>query len=347
MPSSEPSNVQSIVTQILPPLDRRWRIGVVGPGALGCLFAGLLALAGHDVRVLGRRREQAEAIDRDGILVERDGEERRASVRASTDPASLGPVDLAIVLVKATDTAAAAPSLPALLADGAPALSLQNGLGNVEALTAVLGADRVLGGVSSQGATLLGTGHIRHAGFGPTALAEARGGLTGRAETIAALLDQAGLNARAHPDPSPLIWGKLIANAAINPLGALLSCQNGHTVDRPTARRLFFGLADEASAVARALGVRLPFDDPAAHAESVARVTYGNRNSMLQDVAAGRRTEIDAINGAIARLGAEHGVSTPLNATVADLIRALEAGYLTTPEPALQPEPVPMPDSIR
>jgi 2-dehydropantoate 2-reductase len=311
----------------LPPLDQPWRIGVVGPGALGCLFAGLLALVGHDIRLLGRRAEQADLISRDGLFVERDGVTRQAAVRAGTDPARLGPVDLAIVLVKAMDTAAAARALPALLGHDAPALSLQNGLGNVDALTTVLGPGRVLGGVSSQGATLLGAGRIRHAGFGPTSLAEAAGGLTPRAETIAALLDRAGLPARAYPDPAPLIWGKLVANAAINPLGALLRCQNGETVDRPDAQALFHGLAREAGAVAAALGVTLPFADPAAHAESIARVTNGNRNSMLQDVEAGRRTEIDAINGAVAQLGAVHGVLTPINATMASLIRALEQGY--------------------
>src|SRR4051812_31388149 len=95
--------------------DQPWRIAVVGPGALGCLFAGLLASAGHDVGVLGRRPEQAEALERDGIVVGRDGSKRRARVRAATDPARLGPVDLAIVLVKSTDTARAAESVPALL----------------------------------------------------------------------------------------------------------------------------------------------------------------------------------------------------------------------------------------
>ena len=315
----------------LPPVDRPWRIGVVGPGALGCLFAGLLAQAGHDVRLLGRRQTQTDALSRDGVVVERDGEARRAAVQASTDPAAIGPVDLAIVLVKATDTADAATSLPALLGPDAPALSLQNGLGNVEALTAVLGTERVLGGVSSQGATTLGVGHVRHAGFGPTSLAEASGVLTERAETIASVLDGAGLNARAYADPGPLIWGKLIANAAINPLGALLRCQNGQTHERPASRELFVGLAREAGQVASALGVTLPFDDPAEHAANIARLTSGNRNSMLQDVENGRRTEIGAINGAVARLGAEHGVPTPLNATIATLIRALEEGYLETP----------------
>jgi 2-dehydropantoate 2-reductase len=177
--------------------NRPWRIVVVGPGALGCLFAGQLAQAGHDVGLLGRRQEQAEALTRDGITIERDGIAHRASVRADTDPAKLGPADLAIVLVKATDTVEAAQSLPALLGPDGVAVSLQNGLGNVEALTAVLGAERVLGGVTSQGATLLGPGHIRHAGFGVTTLAEAVRGLGQRAESIANLLNEAGFETRA------------------------------------------------------------------------------------------------------------------------------------------------------
>lgn len=307
------------------------RIAVVGPGALGCLFGGLLSLAGHDVRMLSRRPEQAGHIAGEGLVIEREGVKRRAAVRADTDPVRLGPVDLAIVLVKATDTAAAAPTLPALLADNGVALSLQNGLGNVEALTAVLGTERVLGGVTSQGATLLGPGHVRRAGFGPTALAEAAGGHSERARSIAALLDAAGVETRAAEATAPLVWGKLIANAAINPLGALLRCQNGVLVERPSSTPLFDGLAAEAGAVARALGVELPYADPVEHARSVARVTYANRNSMLQDVEAGRRTEVDAINGAIARLGAEVGVPTPLNATMAALIHALEDGYGARP----------------
>ncbi|MDP8922492.1 MAG: 2-dehydropantoate 2-reductase, partial [Chloroflexota bacterium] len=151
------------------------------------------------------------------------------------------------------------------------------------------------------------------------------------AEAIAALLDAAGIPARAAEAVEPLIWGKLIANAAINPLGALLRCPNGVLVEHPSSAPLFDGLAAEAGAVARALGVDLPFADPVEHARSVARVTYANRNSMLQDVEAGRRTEVEAINGAVARLGGEVGVPTPLNATLAALVRAIEEGYDARP----------------
>ena len=299
------------------------RIGIVGPGALGCLFGGLLRLAGHDVRLLARRAEQAEQIAREGLAVERDGAERRAMVHAGTDPARLGPVDLAIVLVKATDTAAAAAALPDLLAPDGAALSLQNGLGNVERLAEALGPERVLGGVTAQGATLLGTGRVRHAGGGPTALAEAVGGRSARAVAIAALLEAAGIPTRAADAVAPLVWGKLVASVGINPLGALLRCPNGELVRRPDADRLLVGLAEEAALVARAAGVALPFEDPAEHVRSIARATAANRNSMLQDVEAGRRTEVDAINGAVVELGERLGVPTPLNRAMALLIRAL------------------------
>jgi 2-dehydropantoate 2-reductase len=308
------------------------RVAIVGPGALGCLFGGLLALAGNDVRLLARRADQAESLRRDGVTIERDGAVRHAEVDAGTDPTRLGPVDLAIVLVKAGDTTAAATALPALLAPDGAALSLQNGLGNVERLVDVLGTERVLGGVTAQGATLLATGRVRHAGFGPSVLAEAAGLPAGdapsdRARTIAGRLDAAGIPAQAGDAVGPLVWGKLVANVGINPLGALLGCSNGALVEGGETNELLAGLADEAAAVARAAGIALPFDDPAEHVRRVALQTAANRNSMLQDIEAKRPTEIGALNEAVATLGARLGVPTPLNQTMALLIRALVGTY--------------------
>lgn len=305
---------------------RRWRVAIVGPGALGTLFGGLLAGAGHHVAMLARRPEHADQLAGYGLTVERDGSARRADVRADTDPGRLGPVDLAIVLVKATDTAAAARVLPSLLGASGAALTLQNGLGNVERLAEALGAERVLGGVTAQGATLLGTGRVRHAGFGPTALAEATGGRSARSEAIARLLDEAGIPTRVADAVAPLVWGKLVANAAINSLGTLLRCSNGELVERAASDELFGDLAREVGAVAQAAGIELPFPDPAEHARATARATAANRNSMLQDVEAGRKTEIDFINGAVATLGTRLGVPTPLNGAMTLLIRAMEQG---------------------
>ena len=304
-------------------LDDRLRIGIIGPGAMGCLFGSLLALNGHEVWMLCRRADLAELLERQGIVLERDGVERRASVRATAEPREAAPLDLAIVLVKSHATRAAARSLLPALGGISWVLTLQNGLGNAEALAEVLGRDRLLAGVTAQGATLLGPGHVRHAGFGPNHITDLVGGITDRARWAAELLTAAGLPAEPAADLAPLVWAKLIANTAINPLSALTGHRNGELPASPLGR-LFDDLAEETAAVARALGVRLPFEDGAAHAREVARVTAINRSSMLQDVEAGRPTEIGAMNEAVVLEGARLGVATPLNRAVSALVRDLE-----------------------
>jgi len=312
-------------------VDARLRVGVIGPGAMGCLFGGLLALAGHEVWMLCRRTDQAGLLERQGVVVERDGVERRAAVRARADPRQAAPLDFALVLVKSHATTAAARTLLPALGPISWVLTLQNGLGNAEALAAVLGRERLLAGVTAQGATLLGPGRVRHAGFGPNAVTDvssssrqaAAGGATERARWAAEVLSSAGLPTEVADDLAPLVWGKLVANSAINPLTALTGRSNGELLDAPVGL-LFDDLAHETAAVAEAAGVRLSFDDAAAHARAVARATAANRSSMLQDVELGRPTEIGALNEAVAAEGARLGVPTPLNRAISALIRDLE-----------------------
>ena len=305
-------------------LDERLRIGIIGPGAMGCLFGGLLALAGHEVWLLCRQPELADWLARDGLTIERDGVERWARVHATAEPRTAAPLDLALVLVKSHSTASAARTLLPALGGVTWVLTLQNGLGNVEALAEVLGRERLLAGVSSQGATLLGPGRVRHAGFGPNAITDLLGGATDRARWTADLLTAAGLETDVADDLAPLVWGKLVGNTAINPLSALTGRRNGELLDAPVAP-LFDELARETAAVAAAAGVRLPFEDGAEHARAVARATAANRSSMLQDVEQGRRTEIGALNDAVAAEGTRLGVPTPLNRAMTALIRDLEA----------------------
>lgn len=321
-------------------LDERLRVGVIGPGAMGCLFGGLLALAGHEVWMLCRRPDQAELIEREGLIVEREGVERRAAVRATAAPRQAASLDFALVLVKAYATTAAARALLPALGPISWVLTLQNGLGNAEALATVLGRERLLAGVSAQGATLLGPGRVRHAGFGPNSVTdlsagsgEARAvssrqtpasGATERARRAAEVLSAAGLPTEVADDLAPLVWGKLVANSAINPLTALTGRRNGELLDAAVVP-LVDDLARETAAVAEAAGVRLPFDDPAAHARAVARATAANRSSMLQDVELRRRTEIGALNEAVEAEGARLGVPTPLNRAISILIRDREA----------------------
>jgi 2-dehydropantoate 2-reductase len=205
---------------------------------------------------------------------------------------------------------------------------LQNGLNNRAALRAVLGEQRVALGVTSQGATVIAPGIVRHAGHGPTYLG--RDPLLGPAQTarlaeVADLFNRAGLETHLVDDTDALVWGKLAVNAAINPLTALLRVPNGFLVEHETLVGVMRGVAGEVAAVAAAQGIVLP-DDPGERAIGVARATAANRSSMLQDVLRGAPTEIETICGAVARVGDQVGVATPLNGWLSRLVHRLEAG---------------------
>jgi 2-dehydropantoate 2-reductase len=298
------------------------RVAIVGAGAMGGVVGFYLAAA-TDVVLVDPWAEHVAAITARGLTCERDGVERTRAVRAVSDPADAGPCDAALVLVKGRQTPWAAAACGSLLAPGGVAYTLQNGVGNLEALAAALGQGRAGQGVTALGGTLLGPGRVRHAGMGETVLSAAPD--RERAEALAALFTAAGLPASVGDDVEALVWGKLVVNAGINALTALLRVPNGVLADEPAARALLRQAAAEAAAVAAARGVRLPYGDPAAHVEAVARATAANRSSTLQDVLRGAATEVATINGAVAREGARLGVPTPLNAALAALVEALEA----------------------
>ncbi len=291
---------------------------------MGCLFGGALARAGHRVTLVDPDPATVAALTTRGVRWWQGERWEDIPVGATREPAAAGPADLALVLVKAPHTAAAAAGLPALLAPEAPALTLQNGLGGGEVLAACLGADRVLVGVTAQGATLLGPGEARHGGRGETVLGPCRG-VSPAAEGVAQLLDGALGPARAVADPWPLVWRKLAINCAINPLAALTGALNGELPVRPEAVALMAAAVGEVVAVARGAGIDL--GDPEALVRAVlgvARATGANRASMGQDVDRGRPTEIDFINGAVVREGRRCGIPTPVNQTLAQLVKTLE-----------------------
>lgn len=298
------------------------RVAIVGAGAMGGVVGFYLAEVA-DVVLVDPWAEHVDVINALGLCCEVDGVERVRPARAVSDAADAGPCDAAIVLVKARQTPWAAEACRALLAPGGVAYTLQNGVGNLELLAAALGPGRAGQGVTALGGTLLGPGRVRHAGTGPTVLGAAPD--RPRAEALAALLAAAGLPASVADDVEALVWGKLVVNAGINALTALLRVPNGALADEPAARALLEAAVAEAAAVAAARGVRLPYADPAAHVAGVARATAANRSSTLQDVLRGAPTEIATINGAVAREGARLGVPTPLNSALAALVAALEA----------------------
>jgi len=292
---------------------------IIGTGALGTLFAARLTQAGYNVTMLGTWQEGLDAINKNGIrLVDANGNEQQFKVYATNDPRECVGTKYAIVLVKAWQTERAARQLAECLADDGLALTLQNGLGNYETLIQSLGLTRVALGSTTTGATLLGPGLVRAGGEGVISL-----GRNQALGQIEAALQSAKFNVRVVDDPQSLIWGKLIINAAINPLTALLRIPNGELLERPSARMLMGALASEAANVAHAENVNLPFDDPIAAVEDVARKTAANRSSMLQDVLRGAPTEIDAICGAIVRIAEKHRVDTPVNWSCWQLVKAL------------------------
>ncbi len=298
------------------------RIAVLGTGALGCVFAARLAAAA-EVWMLGTWAEGVAAVQSRGVLVhEPGGTLVRAHVQARSDLAGVPPADFALVLVKGYQTPRAAAWAAQVLAPAGLAVTLQNGLDNGPRLAAAVGPERTMLGVTYTGATLLGPGEVRLAAIQPTFIGQARG-----VEELVALFNASGLEAHATDAITGRLWGKAVANAAINPLTALWRVPNGELLGSCERRALLAALAREAAAVAHASGVVLPFDDPVGYVEGVCRATAANRSSMLQDVEAGRPTEIDSINGVLIAEGARLGVPTSVNETVWRLIRGLGGNH--------------------
>jgi 2-dehydropantoate 2-reductase len=292
---------------------------IVGTGAMACLFAARFSAAGIPFSMLGTWQEGLLALVQDGVrLVEADGSELVYPVQATNQPRYCSGARYALVLVKSWQTARAARQLAECLAPDGVALTLQNGLGNREVLAEILGSPRVALGVTTVGANLLGPGRVSPAGQGVTTLSAHP-----RLTPLADLLRASGLIVESAPDANALLWGKLVINAAINPLTALLGVPNGELLARREARALMAAVAREAASVAVAQGIGLPYPDPVVATETIARRTATNRSSMLQDVLRGAPTEIDAINGAIVRAGAQMGVPTPINRTLWQLLKAL------------------------
>jgi 2-dehydropantoate 2-reductase len=302
------------------------RIAIIGTGAMASLFAAWLEPLA-DVIMVGSWTEQIMVVRNDGLILKHsDGRESQHVIAATTRGADATPAVLAIVAVKSWQTERAAKlAQQALAADGL-ALTLQNGLGNVETISAVVGAERVVLGVTSEGATMLGAGVVRHAGRGHTYFA-VREGTRRRLEGMAALFAKAGLSTSLVGDAHSLIWGKLAVNAGINPLTALLQKPNGYLVENSDAMDIMSRAAMEAASVAMALGIELPYADAAARAAEVARATSANRSSMAQDIAREMPTEIEQITGAVVEHGRQVGVPTPINEALLLLVRAqIESG---------------------
>jgi 2-dehydropantoate 2-reductase len=292
---------------------------IVGTGALATFFAARLVQAGQQITMLGTWNDGLNALRTHGArLLDANGDKHSFQVKAISDPREAHPIKHALVLVKAWQTERVAGQLKECLAQAGLAVTFQNGLGNREMLARSLSVERVALGVTTTGATLLGPGLVRAGGEGFISMEwhPALGPLE-------AALRSAQFNVDIVEDAQSLVWGKLVINAAINPLTALLRVPNGKLLEQPAARELMQALASEAAQVAAAEKIRLPFSDPVAAVEEVALKTAANHSSMLQDVLRGAPTEIDAICGAVVRAAQKHNIPTPVNQTCWQLVKAL------------------------
>lgn len=292
---------------------------IVGTGALATLFAARLAQAGNEITMLGTWNAALESLRQYGArLIDAGGSELRFRVRATDDPAKCRGSKYALVLVKAWQTERAAKQLKECLADDGLAVTLQNGLGNRETLGQCLGLKRVALGITTTGATLLAPGQVRAGGEGVISI-ERHPSL----DPVEAALRAADFQVSLVEDAQSLVWGKLVVNAAINPLTALLRVPNGKLLELPRARQLMGALASETAQVAAAQRIVLPFPDPVVAVEEVAHRTAANYSSMLQDVLRGAPTEIDAICGAVVSTAQRHNIDTPANWACWKLVKAM------------------------
>jgi 2-dehydropantoate 2-reductase len=302
------------------------RIAVIGAGAMGSVFGARLQSPGVEVVLFDINEQHIQAIRARGLLLGEAAGERLVPIAATARIAEVVDADLALVLVDGNATAAVAPLLPGVLAKNGVALTLQNGIGNVEALAAVLGTERVIAGSTFNSAAFIAPGHVRHTNIGPTVIGRLDGPPTDRVRALAARLSAAGFPTTASDNAMGHLWSKFVLNCAINPVAALTGLRPGEIARHPPTARLLERLLDEILAVTAAKGVRLPEADPRSRVLDHAFERY-NRPSMLQHVEGGRRTEIEVLNGALVREANALGISVPYNEAIWAAVSGIDARH--------------------
>jgi 2-dehydropantoate 2-reductase len=301
------------------------RIAIVGTGATGSVYAGLLADAGNEVWAIDTWREHIEAIRAHGVRVRGASGDRVARPAATTDPREVGPVDLVVIATKAGDVESGARAALLLLDGETIVLPIQNGLGSRERVAAIVGAERVMAGViGGFGASIVEPGHVHHHGMELVRLGECSAPVSERVERVAQAWRRAGFTVCTYDDIDQLVWEKLICNVAFSGTCAVTGMTIGDVIDDPDAWSVASACAAEAFAVARARNISLGFEDPVAWVREFGRAIPGARPSLLLDVLAGRPTEIDVINGAVPPLAASLGLDAPVNRTVTAAVHAIE-----------------------
>ena len=306
------------------------KIAVVGAGAIGGLFGGLLRQGGLNVTLIDRWSEHVNAINQRGLAMTGHGGERSIAITATTDAASVGPVDVVIVQTKAMHTIEAVQAARGLFGPDTVAISFQNGLGNEENIGSTIGIERVLGGLTAQGAMVIRPGVVHNYSDLPSYIGELEGGLSARAERIAEAFTAAGLETHASGELRKMMWKKYLANVALSAASGSTNLNSQQMMAIPELKAVCIGAMEEAALVAAAEGILLTDTEkqeilaPLISPEG----TGASKSSLCTDLLKERPTEIDTIAGAVVRLGREHGIATPINQTLVAVVKGKESHYL-------------------
>jgi len=301
------------------------KICIIGTGAMGSVYAGLLGDAGNNVWAIDRCQKHIEAIRENGLRVEGKSGDRTVRINASTETKKMGSCDLVIIATKAMDVVQAAESAKALLGQNTVVLTIQNGLGSPEKVAAILGTERVIVGIAGGfGASIKAPGHVHHNGMEFVHLGELNGPKTPRLEKVAKVWRKAGFSVKTFNDIQQLIWEKLICNVCFSGICAITEMTIGEVIADDNAWQVASGCATEAFNVAKAHGIYIDVDDPIGYVHNFGSKIPDARPSMLLDLMEGRASEIDVINGAIPVEGEKLEVPTPFNMIVSAIVRAKE-----------------------
>ena len=303
------------------------KIAIVGTGAMGSVYAALLASAGHEVWAIDAWEEHVDAMRAKGLRLEGASGDRTVKLNATSNAGDAGPCDLVILATKAMQVERASLSIKnsSLLKAETPVLSIQNGLGGPDTAAAVLGRDRVLVGVvGGFGASMRGPGHAHHNGMELVRLGELSGPVTPRLQKVEALWSGAGFRVKVFDDIDQLVWEKLLCNCAYSGPCGISERTVGEVMSDPDLSRVSTSCAQEGFDIAKKKNIRLGFEDPVAYVREFGSKIPNARPSVLLDLMAKRKSEIGVINGSIARVAAELGAAAPVNAAITALVLAKE-----------------------
>ncbi|MDP6066346.1 MAG: 2-dehydropantoate 2-reductase [Alphaproteobacteria bacterium] len=301
------------------------KIGILGAGAMGCVYGAHFHEAGHEVWLIDRWAEHVAAIAANGLRVEGMSGDRTLDIAASGDPAEVGACQLVVVATKADDTEVAVRGAAALMGNQTNVLVIQNGLGALERMAPLVPPERLILGIAGGfGSSVEEPGRVHHNGMRFVHMAAAEGAADGRVRDCVEIWRGAGFTAEAFDDAQSMIWGKMLGNIAFSAVSTVTGLRLGQVVSNPEAFALSCACVEEAAALAAAKAITLPYDDPIAFIRDFAGGMPKARPSVMLDLLAGRRSEIDYLNGAVAREAPLLGLEAPVNAVMAQAVRALE-----------------------